>query len=228
MSEEIVKEEIAEESMSDFEGQLDKAAPWNRVREYLENGTKLTVKVEGVVKGGVVANVEDIRAFIPASQLSLHYVENLEDYLLQDIEVQVIEADEEENRLILSARNILRERAREERAAKINSIPVGTIIEGKVESIQSYGAFVRFDGNLSGLVHISQISPKRIKTPNEVLKAGDEVKAKVIGVKDGKISLSIKALAEAEPKAVAEEKVVIPKAEEIGTSLGDLFKNIKL
>lgn len=228
MSEEIVKEEIAEESMSDFEGQLDKAAPWNRVREYLENGTKLTVKVEGVVKGGVVANVEDIRAFIPASQLSLHYVENLEDYLLQDIEVQVIEADEEENRLILSARNILRERAREERAAKINSIPVGTIIEGKVESIQSYGAFVRFDGNLSGLVHISQISPKRIKTPNEVLKAGDEVKAKVIGVKDGKISLSIKALAEAEPKASAEEKVVIPKAEEIGTSLGDLFKNIKL
>lgn len=228
MSEEIVKEEIAEESMSDFEGQLDKAAPWNRVREYLENGTKLTVKVEGVVKGGVVANVEDIRAFIPASQLSLHYVENLEDYLLQDIEVQVIEADEEENRLILSARNILRERAREERAAKINSIPVGTIIEGKVESIQSYGAFVRFDGNLSGLVHISQISPKRIKTPNEVLKVGDEVKAKVIGVKDGKISLSIKALAEAEPKAVAEEKVVIPKAEEIGTSLGDLFKNIKL
>lgn len=228
MSEEIVKEEITEESMSDFEGQLDQAAPWNRVREYLENGTKLTVKVEGVVKGGVVANVEEIRAFIPASQLSLRYVENLEDYLLQDIEVQVIEADEEENRLILSARNILREKAREERAAKINSIAVGTVIEGKVESIQSYGAFVRFDGNLSGLVHISQISPKRIKTPNEVLKVGDEVKAKVIGVKDGKISLSIKALAEAEPKAEPEEKVVIPKAEEIGTSLGDLFKNIKL
>lgn len=224
MSEEIVKEE----SMADFEEQLDQAAPWNRVREYLENGTKLTVKVEGVVKGGVVANVEEIRAFIPASQLSLQYVENLEDYLLQDIEVQVIEADEEENRLILSARNILREKAREERTARINSIAVGTVIEGKVESLQSYGAFVRFDGNLSGLVHISQISPKRIKTPNEVLKVGDEVKAKVIGVKDGKISLSIKALAEPEPEAEPEEKVVIPKAEEIGTSLGSLFKNIKL
>lgn len=224
MSEEIVKEE----SMADFEEQLDQAAPWNRVRSYLENGTHLTVKVQGIVKGGVVANVEEIRAFIPASQLALHYVENLEDYLLQDIEVQVLEADEEENRLILSARNILREKAAEEKAARINSIAVGTVITGEVESLQSYGAFVRFDGNLSGLVHISQISQKRIKTPNEVLKVGDEVKAKVIAVKDGKISLSIKALEDPAAEEEPEEKVVIPKAEDIGTSLGDLFKNIKL
>jgi small subunit ribosomal protein S1 len=224
MSEEIVKEE----SMADFEEQLDQAAPWNRVRSYLENGTHLTVKVQGIVKGGVVANVEEIRAFIPASQLALHYVENLEDYLLQDIEVQVLEADEEENRLILSARNILREKAAEEKAARINSIAVGTVITGEVESLQSYGAFVRFDGNLSGLVHISQISQKRIKTPNEVLNVGDEVKAKVIAVKDGKISLSIKALEDPAAEEEPEEKVVIPKAEDIGTSLGDLFKNIKL
>lgn len=224
MSEEIVKEE----SMADFEEQLDQAAPWNRVRGYMEDGTVLTVKVEGVVKGGVVANVEEIRAFIPASQLSLHYVENLEDYLLQEIEVQVIEADEEENRVILSARNILRKKAAEEKAARINSIAVGTIITGEVESLQSYGAFVRFDGDLSGLVHISQISQKRIKTPNEVLKVGDEVKAKVIGIKDGKISLSIKALEEPAAEEEPAEKVVIPKAENIGTSLGDLFKNIKL
>lgn len=80
---------------------------------------------------------------------------------------------------------------------------------------------------LSGLVHISQISRNRIKSPDAVLKVGDQVKVKVIGIKDGKISLSMKALEEA-PEEEVFEKVEIPKAENIGTSLGDLFKNIKL
>ena len=82
------------------------------------------------------------------------------------------------------------------------------------------------EDDLSGLVHISQISQKRIKSPKDVLNVGDEVTAKVIGIKDGKISLSIKALEEVQEEP--EEKVEIPKAENIGTSLGDLFKNIQL
>ena len=85
----------------------------------------------------------------------------------------------------------------------------------------------RGDG-LSGLVHVSQISDKRIKSPDVVLKVGDTVKVKVIAIKDGKLSLSMKALKDVAAEEVREEKVVLPKSEELTTNLGELFKNIKL
>ena len=100
-------------------------------------------------------------------------------------------------------------------------------MSGTVETLQNYGAFVKLENGLSGLVHVSQISQKRVKNPAAVLNVGDEVQVKVIGVKDGKISLSMKALEE-EKKEEEEIHVEIPKAEEIGTSLGDLFKGLKL
>ncbi len=100
--------------------------------------------------------------------------------------------------------------------------------EGKVESIQPYGAFIDLGDGLSGLVHVSQISEKRIKSPDVVLKVGDTVKVKVIAVKDGKLSLSMKALNDVAAEEIREEKVILPKSEELTTSLGDLFKNIKL
>ena len=170
--------------------------------------------------------VEGLRGFIPASKLSLSYIEDLETYLLKDIEVRVIDVDQANNRLVLSAREILREKEQQARAEQIASIKTGTVMEGTVETLQNYGAFIKLDNGLSGLVHISQISQKRIKTPGEVLKVGDTVKVKVIGIKEGKISLSMKALEEV--KEEPQEKVVIPKSENIGTSLGDLFKNLKL
>ena len=136
MSEEFNEENV---TMADLEDHFDDANPWNVVQSYLEKGTVLPVKIEGIVNGGAIAMVEGIRGFIPASRLSLSYIEDLESYLLKDIEVQV----------------------------------------------------------------------------------------KVIGVKDGKISLSMKALEEAIQEE-EEVKVEIPKSEDIGTSLGDLFKNIQL
>ncbi len=216
------------ETMADYEEHFDDANPWNIIQGYLDNGTVLHVTVEGIVNGGVIAMVEGIRGFIPASRLSLSYIEDLETYLLKEVDVKVIEADPAENRLILSAREILREQEKKAKEDLINSVKVGSVMKGKVESLQSYGAFIRLDNGLSGLVHISQISTQRIKTPDQVLKAGDEVDVKVIGIKDGKISLSMKALmTEKEPQEPV-EKVVLPKSENIGTSLGDLFKNIKL
>jgi small subunit ribosomal protein S1 len=179
------------------------------------------------VNGGAIAMVEGLRGFIPASKLSLSYIEDLETYLLKDIEVRVIDVNQAENRLVLSAREILKEKAKKEMEEKIANVKVGTVMEGKVESLQNYGAFVRLEDGLSGLVHVSQISQKRVKSPKDVLNVGDEVKVKVIGIKDGKISLSMKALEEV-VRDEPEEKVVIPKSESIGTSLGDLFKNIKL
>lgn len=216
------------ESMADFEGHFDDANPWNIVYRYMEEGTVLHVKIEGIVNGGAIAKVEDIRGFIPVSRLSLSYVDDLESYLLQEIDVKVIEADQENNRLVLSAREILKEQEAKEKASLLSSVEVGSTLTGTVESLQSYGAFVRLENGLSGLVHISQISTSRIKSPDQVLKVGDEVNVKVIGIKDGKISLSIKALLEVEEEEEPVEEVEIPEAEEIGTSLGDLFKNIRL
>lgn len=214
------------ETMADYEDHFDDANPWNRVAEYMEKKTVLPVKVEGVVNGGVIAMVEGLRGFIPASKLSLSYIEDLETYLLKDIEVQVIDVDQANNRLVLSAREILKEKERKAREEQIANLKIGTVLEGTVETLQNYGAFVKLENGLSGLVHVSQISQKRVKVPSDVLNAGDKVTVKIIGIKDGKVSLSMKALEEA--KEEPEEKVVIPKSENIGTSLGDLFKNIKL
>ena len=222
MSEELLKTE----SMADFEEHFDDANPWNIVMDYMEKGTILTLKVEGVVNGGVIVMVEGMRGFVPASQLSLSYVENLEDYLLQEVNLQVIEADQSANRLVLSARKILKEKERQAKEALLASVEVGSVVTGTVESLQSYGAFVRLENGLSGLIHISQISEKRIKAASDVLTVGQSVEAKVIGVNNGKISLSMKALIE--PKEEVVEEVEIPVAENIGTNLGDLFKNIKL
>lgn len=229
MSEEL-KEELQTneqtETMADYEEHFDDANPWNRVVEYMEQKTILPVKVEGVVNGGVIVMVEGLRGFVPASKLSLSYIEDLETYLLKDIEVRVIDVDQANNRLVLSAREILKEKERAARQEQIKNIKIGTVMNGTVETLQNYGAFVKLENGLSGLVHVSQISQKRVKVPSDVLKAGDEVKVKIIGIKDGKISLSMKAL-ETTPEEV-EEKVEIPKSENIGTNLGDLFKNLNL
>ena len=112
------------------------------------------------------------------------------------------------------------------REEQIANVKIGTVMEGTVETLQNYGAFIKLEDGLSGLVHVSQISQKRVKTPGDVLAVGDTVKVKIIGIKDGKISLSMKVLEEA-PRET-EERVEIPKSENIGTSLGDLFKNIQL
>ena len=217
------------ESMADYEEHFDDANPWNIVKDYLEKGTVLPVTIEGIVNGGAIAMVEGIRGFIPASRLSLSYIEDLESYLLKEVDVKVIEADQAQGRLILSAREILREQEKKAKEELLASVKVGSVLKGKVESLQTYGAFIRLENGLSGLVHISQISTQRIKSPDQVLKVDDEVDVKVIGMKEGKISLSIKALMEEkESEEEPEEKIELPKSEAIGTSLGDLFKNLKL
>lgn len=202
---------------------------WDRLKEMKASGEVIDVIVKGVVNSGVVAYVEGIRGFIPASKLALSYVEDTNDYLNKHLKVQVIDVDEDSKKLILSAKELLREKAEEERKNKISNIQPGFVTEGKVESLQPYGAFVDLGNGLSGLVHISQICEKRIKKPSEVLTVGDTVKVKVISVKDGKLSLSIKEASDLMAKDVEEETFEIPDSgEQATTSLGSLFANIKL
>ena len=202
---------------------------WDKLKELKASGEVLDVVVKGVVNGGAVAYVEGVRGFIPASKLALNYVEDANEYLNRHIQVQVIDVNKEDKKLILSAKEILREKAEEERKNKISNIQPGFVTEGIVESLQPYGAFVDLGNGVSGLVHISQICEKRIRKPSEVLAVGDKVKVKVTAVKDGKLSLSIKEATDMMAKEVEEEEIEIPQSgEEVTTSLGSLFANIKL
>lgn len=233
MSDEITTmDDLSDAIDSSFETFRDADAEgWDKCRQYLEDKTILDVTVDGIaVKGGVIAMLEGIRGFIPASHLSLSHVDDLNSYLGKALKVQVLEIDEAERRLILSARAVLRAAADEAKAEKLNSIKVGSVLEGTVDSVKPYGAFIKIDDDISGLVHVSQISNKRVADPSKVLKKGDVVNVKVIGIKDGKISLSMKALEEDKEAAEEEEirNIKFPESEDISSSLGDLLKGFKL
>ena len=198
---------------------------WDRLRQYLEEKTVLTVKVSEAVNQGVVAFVEGIRGFIPASQLALDYVEETEGFVGKTLRVRVITVDSDREKLVLSAKDVLKEEEAERLNHKISMIVPGTVLEGRVESLMPYGAFVDLGDGLSGLVHISQISQKRLKKPSEALSVGDVVKVKVLNTNDNKISLSIRAAAEsAEPDEIEEKH---SSKESVGTSLGDLLKGFQ-
>jgi len=240
LQEEIHVDDVLEAtvvSMDDGQGNIllsrkeaNDVLAWDVLSQYKEEGKKLTVKVNEAVNAGVVAYLEGIRGFIPASQLDMGYVEDVTPYVGKAISVKVTEVDKEKEKLILSAKAVLREEAKEEHDHKVAMIVPGTVLEGKVESIQPYGAFVDLGDGLNGLVHISQICQKRIRKPSEVLSVGDVVKAKVLNTNDGKISLSIRAV---EEDAEAEERENLEAQEyssdeSVGTSLGDLFAKLNL
>lgn len=201
---------------------------WDILKQYLEEQTVLTVKISEIAKGGAVAYVEGIRGFIPASRLSLDYIDNLDEWLHREINVRITEADSTHHKLILSARELLKEARTEEEGRLISNLEPGLVTEGIVETIQPYGAFVRLNNGVSGLLHISQISHKRIGHPSSVLKEGQTITVKIIAIKEGKISLSMKALDDLAAEEIHEEKIAIPESETIGTSLGSLFKNLSL
>lgn len=203
---------------------------WDVLKQYLEEEKEIQVKVNEAVNGGVIAYAEGIRGFIPASQLSLTYVEDLSAWINKQLTVRVITVDKEKNKLVLSAKAVEKNKAEAEINHKISMMIPGSILEGTVESLMPYGAFVALQDGLSGLVHISQISQKRIKKPSEVLAVGDKVKVKVLNTNDNKISLSIKAVQEDSKADEMEEREVAQYSanEAIGTSLGDLLKKFNL
>ena len=245
---------MAEETMKDFEKEIAEsfkskkqiedadAGKWEKFAKMLADGEKITVTVAEAVKGGVVAMVDEVRGFIPASHLSTQHVENLGDFVNKEIEVMFVTVDPEKKRLVMSHREIEKAARKFGKSAKLAAINVGDVIKGKVETLKDYGAFIDLGDGVSGLLHVSQIAYKRVKTPADVLKEGQEVEVKVIGKENGKISLSIKALQEApagyEEKAPREGRPSRGddasdgfKYEEKGkavTSLGDILKGIKL
>ena len=202
---------------------------WDKLQEAQKTKKVYHVKVAGAVNGGCVAYVEGVRGFIPASKLALEYVEEPADYLNKELDVQVISVDEGAKRVVLSAKELLLAKVMEEKNKKTNKYTVGTVMEGTVEQLKDYGAFVNIGDGITGLVHISQISDRRLKHPSQVLKEGDKVKVKIIKIENNKISLSIREAAELTSREVEEEGPA--EYEDNGaaaTGLGALLKGFKL
>ena len=202
---------------------------WDKLKQMSEDETTVKVRIKESVPSGVVTYLEGIRAFIPASQITLDYVEDTDSWIGKEIDVRVITVDAEREKLVLSGKVVAREAEAEERNHKISMIVPGTVLEGTVETLMPYGAFINLGNGLSGLVHISQICERRIGKPSEVLKAGQKVKAKVLNTNDNKISLSMKALEEEMVDTTEMQDIeAYTDKETTGTSLGDLLSKLKL
>ena len=207
--------------------EADDVLAWDKLKQMQEDHTVITGTITEVVPAGAILYVEGVRGFIPASKLALTYVEDTSVYLNQTVRVQVLDVQEEEKKLVLSAKELLTEQAMEERAERAGRMQEGTVLEGTVEKLMPYGAFVQIGDGVSGLLHVSEISEKRIKHPKVVLSEGQKVRVKITRVENGKISLSMKALNDVLNKE--DEPVFDYKEEgEAATSLGALLAGFKL
>jgi small subunit ribosomal protein S1 len=208
----------------------DDILAWDHLKEAMEGKKVFRVKISGAVNSGVVTYLLGVRAFIPASQISLSYVEDLDAWVGKEIDVIVITASQEDMKLVLSGKEVERDREKKDKSSKISRLQIGIVTTGTVEKIAPYGAFVNIGEGLSGLLHISQICDRRIKSPNEVIKEGETVTVKIIDIKEGKISLSMKAVEEKEDviEDVDDAPATYSSGEEATTGLAALLKNFKL
>ncbi len=212
--------------------EADDILAWDKLEAAKAEEKVETVKVAEAVKAGVTTFLYGVRAFIPASQLALNYVEDLDSYVGRTLEVTILDVNRESKKLVLSAKEVLRKKAAEDKAGRIGRLQTGIITTGKVEKLMPFGAFVNIGEDLTGLVHISQICGKRIKHPGAVLTEGQEVTVKIMDVKDGKISLSMTAVDEKNEDEILDDAVddaAESYADEgsVSTGLGDLLKNFK-
>ncbi|MGA9467978.1 MAG: 30S ribosomal protein S1 [Exiguobacterium marinum] len=171
---------------------VDAEAAWDRIVEKFESGEVFEVMVKDKVKGGLVVDI-GIRGFIPASLVESHFVEDFSSYLNNPITVKVVEIDREKNRVILSHKAVVEAEMSAKKSETLESLEVGQVIEGTVQRLTDFGAFVDI-GGVDGLVHISEMAHSRVEKPSDVVTEGDRVKVKVLGLDldNEKVKLSIK------------------------------------
>lgn len=171
---------------------VDARKVWEEIQAKFDNKEIIEAPVVDAVKGGLVVDA-GVRAFVPASMVSDHYVDNLAQFKGQTLAFEIVEIEPSENRLILSRKNLVAAEKAAKRAAVFEAIPEGSVVTGKVARLTNFGAFIDL-GGVDGLVHISQISHEHVAKASDKLKVGEEVQAKVISVdpESGRVSLSIK------------------------------------
>lgn len=181
---------------------------WQQVKDFAESGEVIKVKIAGANSGGLMAALTDIdlKAFLPVSQLSLdHYprvtendrqkiTEELKKFVGQELSVKVIDVNPRNNKIILSEREVLAANVKE----ILTKYAVGQVIEGLVSGIADFGVFVRFvdTPEIEGMIHVSELDHRLIDNPKEIVKVNDQIKVKIVDIKEGRVFLSLKALKE--------------------------------
>ncbi len=175
---------------------------WEDIKQKKESGEVMTTKVININKGGIIVEVNGVQGFLPLSQLAPeHYpvveggdttkiVQALQKFRNQDIQIKIIDFSEEENRLIVSEKAINEDLVKEE----IMRFKVGDVVKGEIADVTDFGAFVKLNDVVEGLIHKSEIDWKLAENPRDYLKVGQTVEAKIISIDNSKISLSLKAL----------------------------------
>lgn len=188
---------------------------WQKLRDYMESREIVSTKILAANKGGLMIELNNVTGFLPVSQLSLEHYPRVEDgdknkilsilnsYVGTNFNVQVITADMNEEKLIVSEKAV----HEEEMHSKMSELKIGDVITGQITGVVDFGVFVKF-GELEGLVHISELAWQRIENPKDLFKVGDTVKAKIIAIEKGRVSLSIKQL-QNDPWAEAVKKYQI-------------------
>lgn len=187
---------------------LSKEQAWKELIEKKNKGETFSVKIQNANKGGLLTTIAGISAFMPVSQLTPeHYprveggdqdkiLSKLQKFIGKKMTVKVLAVNPKEDKLILSEKMA----ALDQQKKRLNLLRVGDIVEGTVSGVVDFGAFVKFpsprkkDEIFEGLVHISELSWKRVSDPENIVKVGDKVKAEIIGIDETKITLSIKKL----------------------------------
>jgi small subunit ribosomal protein S1 len=183
--------------------QAKKEMAWEILEKQKENEETITVKIEGANKGGLLAKISGIPSFIPSSQLSPDnyprveggdsgkILKELQKFVGNDMDVQILDISKQKEKIILSEKANSNSEVKE---SSFKSYKEGDVVDGKITGIVDFGAFVRLEDGIEGLIHISEIDWSLVQNPGDVLKEGESVKAKIIKIEDGKIFLSLKAL----------------------------------
>lgn len=172
---------------------VDSEKAWTDLQAKLDSKEIFEAVVAEVVKGGLVVDV-GLRAFVPASMVERHFVEDFTDYKGRTLKLRVKELDQEKNKVILSQKDVLDEEFEANKKNILEGLKIGQELEGTVQRLTPFGAFVNI-GGIDGLVHISELSWQHIDHPSEVVSEGDQVKVQVLKLdpQNDRISLSLKA-----------------------------------
>ncbi|MFJ7746001.1 30S ribosomal protein S1 [Peribacillus sp. NPDC097295] len=187
---EVIK--VEEEALILSKRKIDALKAWDDLEEKFENGVVFEAEIKDVVKGGLVVDL-GVRGFVPASLVEDYFVEDFSDYKNRTLTFKIVELEKDKNRLILSHRAVVQEQKEKQKASVLDTIESGQVIEGTVQRITDFGAFVDI-GGVDGLVHISQLSHQHVDKASDVVTEGDKVQVKVLSIDrdNERISLSIK------------------------------------
>lgn len=189
----VLKVDDAEGNVALSKRRADAQKAWAELEQLYAEGKPITAEVTQVVKGGLLVDL-GVRGFIPASHVSRNYVDDLEKYVGQTLELKIIELDRQKNNVVLSRKDLLEEEYQKAKEEIFNTLEEGSVVDGVVRRITDFGAFVDIGGGVEGLLHVSEMAHSRVKHPSDVVSEGDQVKLMVLGLdkEAERISLGLK------------------------------------